>query len=377
MSRRLFTVSIVSVFLMLAIFGVSVAQAGASWVSFPSNPVLSANLTGWDSGGVFGPRVYYDGSIYRMWYTGTARILWGYRIGYAISKDGVYWGRPIADPVLQPGPPGSWDQDFVSSPAIIYNGSAYLMWYVGGKRPSEYRYFTYSGSQGFGFATSTDGINWTKYNNGSAVMTPSTVDTSVMYDPWVLHVGNQFKMWYTCGSIESYLELCYASSPDGIHWTKNPTPIFKGTGSASDWDADDVFAPNVLYDGHTYGMWYSGNLYSSQTVAKTQIGYATSSDGITWTRAAGNPILGPSVLANWDSGDVDESGILQAVGSFRLYYSAIASAHTNGPYAIGFAYPPAGFVLPELPSPTIIATVTLMLSTILLLVRKRRRLPHD
>lgn len=371
MNVRPSTISIVAIFLMLATFGVNVAQADTSWVRPPVNPVLVASGTGWDSGEVFGPRVYYDGSTYHMWYTGTIR-LWGYRIGYAASNDGVSWIKSSANPVLLPGPPGSWDSGFVSSPSVIYNGSVYMMWYVGGKQPSEYHYYTYSGSQGFGLATSTDGVAWTKYGNGSPVMTTSALDASVMFDPWVLQIGNQFKMWYTCGSgIESRLEVCYASSPDGIHWTKNPTEIFKGTGSEYDWDSDDVFSPNVLYDGHTYGMWYSGDHYTNQTIAIAQIGYATSLDGITWTRAAGNPILSPSAYGSWDSGDVDETGVVQVGGTFMLYYSAIANPNTNGPYRIGLAESPAGFAVPELASPVLMAGITLLLSAAVLVVRRR------
>jgi len=368
MNARLSTISIVAIFLILATFGVNLAQAGSSWVRPFPYALLNASLAGWDSGEVFGPRVFYDGSTYHMWYTGTTR-LWAYRIGYATSSDGVAWRRSPANPVLSPGSPGSWDSDFVSSPSVIYNGSAYIMWYVGGKQPNEFHYYTYSGSQGFGLATSTDGVAWTKYNS-NPVMTSSTIDAAVMFDPWVLQLGDQFKMWYTCGSgMESRLEVCYASSRDGIHWAKNPTEVIKGTGLASDWDSDDVFSPNVLYDGHTYSMWYSGDHYTTKTNAITQIGYATSPDGITWTRAAGNPILSPRTNF-WDSGSVDETGILQVNGTFKLYYSAILNANTNGPYGIGLAESPAGFTVPELASPMFVAGITLLFAVVVL-VRKR------
>ena len=346
------------------------AQADTGWVRNPSKPVLVASATGWDSGEVFGPRVYYGGSIYHMWYTGTTK-LWGYRIGYATSNDGVSWTKSKANPVLPPGPPGSWDSDFVSSPSVIYNGSVYMMWYVGGKQPSLFHYYTYSGSQGFGLATSTDGATWTKYT-GYPVMKSSALDASVMFDPWVLQVDNQFKMWYTCGSgMESHLEVCYAASPDGIHWTKNPTEVFKGTGLGSDWDSGDVYSPNVLYDGHVYGMWYSGDHYINQTITISQIGYATSPDGIKWTRAAGNPILGPSAHGSWDSGHTDEQGVVQVGGTFKLYYSGIADPNTNGPYRIGLAESPAGFAVPELASPVLMAAIASLLSVAVLVVRKR------
>lgn len=171
--------------------------------------------------------------------------------------------------------------------------------------------------------------------------------------------------------MESHLEVCYAASPDGIHWTKNPTEVFKGTGLGSDWDSGDVYSPNVLYDGHVYGMWYSGDHYINQTITISQIGYATSPDGIKWTRAAGNPILGPSAHGSWDSGHTDEQGVVQVGGTFKLYYSGIADPNTNGPYRIGLAESPAGFAVPELASPVLMAAIASLLSVAVLVVRKR------
>lgn len=101
-----------------------------------------------------------------------------------------------------------------------------------------------------------------------------------------------------------------------------------------------------------------------------QIGYATSPDGITWTRAAGNPILSPSAHSSWDSGAVAEQGVVQVGGTFKLYYSGIADPNTNGPYRIGLAESPAGFAVPELASPVLIAAITLLLSVTLLGVRR-------
>jgi len=360
-------------FLILASFGVTVAQADTGWVRNSSNPVLVASSTGWDSGEVFGPRVYYDGSVYRMWYTGTTR-LWRYRIGYATSTDGISWTKSKTNPVLSPGPPGSWGSNFTSSPSVIYNGSLYMMWYVGGQQPqpSEFYYYTFSGSLGFGLATSRDGITWTKYA-GNPVMERTPIDAFVMFDPWVLRVDNQFKMWYTCGS-GAQLGVCNAASPDGIHWTKIPTAIFKGTGLSSDWDSGDVYSPNVFYDGHVYGMWYSGDRYINQTFSIHQIGYATSPDGITWTRAPGNPILGPSARGSWDSGNIDEQGVVQVDGMFRLYYSGFADPKQNGPYKIGLAESPAGFAIAELSSPVLEAAVTLLIIAAVQVFRRRARL---
>jgi predicted GH43/DUF377 family glycosyl hydrolase len=222
---------------------------------------------------------------------------------------------------------------------VLKNGSTYMMWYQG-----LYIYGNGTRVTGLGLATSSDGVTWTKYS-GNPVLTGS----HPVY-PWVLRIGDAFKMWYTCRENEGTQdEICYATSLDGIHWTENQAAVFQGTGSASDWDGGGVYSANVLYDGNGYGMWYTGyNAGGTQS----QIGYATSTDGISWTRAPENPILGPSSAGAWDSYDaVENTGIIQVGGTFKLYYSAdqgpLSSNGLPQSEKIGLAEAPAGFALTE------------------------------
>jgi predicted GH43/DUF377 family glycosyl hydrolase len=377
----------IALFLILVSLGISVVRADTGWIRNPTNPVLLPSATGWDDLAVLFPRLLYNGTGYQMWYTGAGQTPTTqpgpfYRIGYATSSDGVHWIKS-ASTVLLPGPAGSWDSDSVASPSILYNGSVYMMWYVGvnGYSSAWFYWWMYQGVQSFGLATSADGISWTKYA-GNPVMKGSGIDSFVMYSPWVLRVGNQFKMWYTCvgGTHTSYsrnseLQICYAVSPDGIHWTKNASPILNGTGLVHGWDSYGVYAPSVLYDGHVYGMWYSGYNYVGNPPSQgiSQIGYATSLDGVTWSRAAGNPILGPGSGSSWDSYAVDHPCVIEIkLGTFRLYFTGYASTSQAIPNEIGFAESPAGFVLPELASPTIFVIMTIALASGAVTLTKRQ-----
>lgn len=143
-----------------------------------------------------------------------------------------------------------------------------------------------------------------------------------------------------------------------------------------DWDSYGVYAPSVLYDGHVYSMWYSGYDYVGNPPSEgiSQIGYATSLDGVTWSRAAGNPILGPGSDSHWDSNGGDHPCVIEVKpGTFRLYYTGYASANQALPNEIGFADSPAGFVLPELVSPMIGATIAIALAPGAIALAKRRR----
>ena len=53
------------------------------------------------------------------------------------------------------------------------------------------------------------------------------------------------------------------------------------TVQAGDFDSEEVRAPCVIKDGTTYKMWYTGEDIGNPA---NGIGYATSDDGINWTR---------------------------------------------------------------------------------------------
>ncbi len=70
------------------------------------------------------------------------------------------------------------------------------------------------------------------------------------------------------------------------NWTKYPGNPVLDLGANGTWDDFLVINPMVILDGVDYKMWYAGN-----DGTNWRIGYATSSDGITWTKHASNPVL--------------------------------------------------------------------------------------
>ena len=59
-------------------------------------------------------------------------------------------------------------------------------------------------------------------------------------------------------------------------------------GPAGSWDAAAVGLPSLLAADGGYLMWYSGGNTGDPGL---RIGLAASSDGLGWTKAAGNPVL--------------------------------------------------------------------------------------
>ncbi len=70
------------------------------------------------------------------------------------AKSQTYWFKYEGNPVLNIGAPGTWDNSGVRIARVIVKDGVYRAWYTGGNPPAVI--------PRVGYATSPDGINWTK-----------------------------------------------------------------------------------------------------------------------------------------------------------------------------------------------------------------------
>ncbi len=292
------------------------------WTKIGANPVLDLGPPGsWEDTYAYLPVVLYDGLTYRMWYSG-----WDgahRRLGYATSSDGVTWTKHPSNPVLDLGPPGSWDEIHAYSPSVLYDGTIYHMWYTGADNTDTYR---------IGYATSPDGIIWTKSpaNPVLGLGPPGTWEDNHLHSTTVLYDGLKYHMWYG-GDDGLNWRIGYATSPDGITWTKSPANPVLDLGPPGSWDDTQTQFPSVLHDGVTYQMWYTGNDGTTR-----RIGYATSSDGILWTKSGVNPVLELGPPGSWDDYDHAFPSVLYDGTTYHIWYGG--KDGTN--YRIGYATSP-------------------------------------
>jgi predicted GH43/DUF377 family glycosyl hydrolase len=123
--------------------------------------------------------------------------------------------------------------------------------------------------------------------------------------------------------------------PPRLEWRKHAANPVLSRGPAGSWDAFEVATPRVLVLGlNSYAMWYTG-----RDGRRSQIGIATSTDGVTWTKYAGNPILGPGTTGTWEGLDVEDPCVLYDGGVYMMYYTGWGPA-SNG---IGLAFSDDGF----------------------------------
>ena len=276
-----------------------------------ASPVAASNApqsaADWDGLSVGTPMVILDGGTYRMWYGGRGVNFYSpHGVGYAGSPDGVTWTKYAGNPVLEPGKPGEWDSWYRGQVAVLQDGGLYKMWYSGGAR---------SGPWQVGYATSSDGLEWTIYASNPVLKAggPGSWDEMESDGPTVLKDGATYKMWYHgCNADYSVCSIGLATSPDGIAWTKYAgNPVLEQT--PGEWDESGLAWPRVIKNGATYEMWY----YSDR-----KIGYATSPDGVTWTKYAGNPVLSQG----WDGAGVSVTSLLLDGDTYKLWTASGAGA---------------------------------------------------
>ncbi len=126
-----------------------------------------------------------------------------------------------------------------------------------------------------------------------------------------------FKMWYSGGEQYEPDAIGYATSPDGLQWTKHETnPIFAADPN-TDWEKHKVTACQVVQHDDEYLMFYVG----FQDLHHAAIGVARSKDGITqWQRLRANPIVSPTPGA-WDHDACYKPFALLDHGHWMLWYN--------------------------------------------------------
>jgi len=114
--------------------GVATSEDGIHWSKYEDNPVLTLGEDGeWDDYSAFQPLVFHQDDYFHMIYTGSSTTnSTGYRLGYALSKDGILWTKSPDNPIFVPGSGGAWDAGKVSCPTLVRTGpNTFNIYYAG------------------------------------------------------------------------------------------------------------------------------------------------------------------------------------------------------------------------------------------------------
>jgi|GEM_PF-2071640 len=291
------------------------------WVRSGANSVLAPGSNGsWDDERVSSPYVV-KGSPYRMWYVGCGGVGAPGRIGYAESIDGVTWTKYSGNPVISIGSPGAWNGDELDDIAVVHTPNGYQAWVTGWN----------GGRASGGYYTSTDGRTWNQYS-GNPVLQPGTSgawDSAGVLPAEVIKMGDTYKMWYVGQNNAGQWAVGYATSSDGINWTKHASnPVFSP--QPETWEYASIQDLSVIYDGYLYHMWYEGRGTGSLAI---KFGYASSNDGVNWTRAGNNPIFGPKGYG-WEGLHIEAPHVWQEGSTLKMWYGGYDVNHVG---SIGLA----------------------------------------
>ncbi len=301
-------------------------SAQVNWDKYQNNPILKTEDAGaWESvASAIISVVYHDG-IYKAWIAGTDESDTG-RIGYATSEDGIVWTKYENNPVLVPGDAGAWDDTNADHASVIFVDGTFKMWYMAEDEQSSR----------IGYATSTDGIIWEKYS-GNPVLDlgdTGTWDENEVMHPSVIFDGESYHMWYN-GYGQEMQRTGYATSPDGITWSKHPGNPVMTTGTPGSWDDYMLMLMSVMYKDGEFKMWYTAGDGTIEDSKYFRIGYATSVDGINWDKYEQNPVLDIGAAGSWDSLGVVTSTVLfdSSEKKYKMWYGGFNGSSFQTGYA--------------------------------------------
>jgi predicted GH43/DUF377 family glycosyl hydrolase len=252
-------------------------DTNGGWRKHPASPVLGDPATGT----CFDVSVMRRGDAYLMYFSWRPRK----SLALVAGRDGVAWSQPRI--VLGPDPHSGWEDD-INRPSVLTRDGGYLMWYTGQAREHSW----------IGMATSRDGVAWQRHGGGPVLSPELPWEKVAVMCPHVLWDADEgrYKMWYSGGEQYEPDAIGYATSRDGIAWSKHPgNPVFREA-PANPWESRKVTACQVVRCDGWYLMFYIG----FEDIDTARIGIARSRDGITrWERNPSNPIIAPTTDA-WD-----------------------------------------------------------------------------
>ncbi len=284
-----------------------------------------------------------------------------WRIGLAQSTDGVTFTRvsgPYDGAVLDIGAPGDFDSFMAYRPVVLHDGAIWRMWYNGSAQPFfDCATQTLAVDRLIGYAESTDGVHWTKKNEGpgpgGSVLPlggPGEIDEQQVGYVAVVKDGGQYRMYYSANDRLNYWRVALAVSTDGRTWTKvrgkAPNGAVLDLGQTGSLDAACAYQPTVVKEREDlWRMWYRACATPRPGPAGGPsggtIGYAESNDGIGWVKipqpGPNGAALGAGPAGSFDSGGLTSPSVTLDPSGWRMYY---AGFDTSGRYLTGLARAP-------------------------------------
>ncbi len=204
-------------------------------------------------------------------------------------------------PVLGLGQLGTFDDNGVKPSCIVTRDDKKYLFYVGWNRTVTVPY-----RNAIGVAISEDGGLTFKRLYEGPIIDRNPLDPYFIAGHFVMIENGIWRIWYGSstgwdivnGQPEPRYLIKYAESSDVSNWVRKNQICL-----SYKFESEAISRPSVIKENGGYRMWYCfrGNLdYRTNKAQSYRIGYAESSDGISWTRKDEQVGIEPSETG-WDS----------------------------------------------------------------------------
>lgn len=247
------------------------------------------------------------------------------RVEVTLDDGSVRLGDFDPQPVVSPGPLGSFDDRGTTISCVVADGERRLAYYGGWSLGVTVPFYFFGG-----LATSDDEGRTFARHSDAPILDRNPVDPYLVGSPFVLAEGGRWRMWYVSGAgweggdpPRHRYHLKYAESADGIDWDRRGV-------IAIDFRDDSEYAisrPCVVRDAGRYRMWFSarGSSY--------RLGYAESDDGVAWERDDSRGGLEPSE-GGWDAEMIAYPFVHSHEGWDYLFYNGNGYGRSGIGYAV-------------------------------------------
>lgn len=226
--------------------------------------------------------------------------------------------RTSQDMLLNLGEPGTFDDNGIAAVSVLRRSdNALLMYYAGFELCNQIRYRIFTGLA----LSYDDGMSFERYSR-KAVLDRTDSELYFRCGPFVMYDEGRFKLWYIAGSkwtkvdgkLMPVYDLRYQESEDGIHWADEGKLCLELT----DEDEHGFGRPWVVKRGpNDYQLFYS---IRRRSYAAYRLGYAESTDGISWIRK--DEEMGLDVSSSgFDSDAIMYSAVIEAHGKTYCFYN--------------------------------------------------------
>jgi len=198
-------------------------------------------------------------------------------------------------PVLSPGEIGTFDYNGVSMASLCIETGRRLLYYLGWNLLSDIPW-----RNTIGLAVYNETTRAFERYSRAPVLGINRHDPFTLTYPYVLKDGGQYTMWYGSSLYwgprhsDTIHVIKAARSRDGLNWETNGKTCI----GPEEKTPCAFTRPCVVKDNGLYKMWYSYCYFSGQK--GYLLGYAESTDGITWEKMDEQAGLLPS-KTGWDS----------------------------------------------------------------------------